>query len=112
MRACTAVVTEISYHNKKTIDADVSFLTSDDWRQELVVLLDDLLDEDGNVKSANSEAGIAWSKASQFSSKCDVQLTCDKVHAVYPSIDQERLKHMTVDQILERDPSAFSLWPP
>ena len=34
-------------------------------------------------------------------------LTCNKVHAVYPSIDQERLKHMTVDQILAKDPSAF-----
>lgn len=93
MRACTAVVTEISYHKKKTIEADVSFLKLEDWRQELVILLDDLIDEDGTVKRATGEAGVAWSK----------------VHAVYPSIDQERLGHMSVDQILAKDPSSSSL---
>src|ERR1700733_7370954 len=71
--ACTAVVTEISYHAKKTIDADVSFLSEADWRSELKLLVEDLVDEDGNVKSVKNlqnEAGIAWSK----------------VHAVYPMI--------------------------
>lgn len=65
MRACTAVVTEIAYHKKKTIDADVSFLSEDEWREELGVLLDDLVDEDGNPKRSTdlaSDAGIAWSK--------------------------------------------------
>jgi hypothetical protein len=65
MRACTAVVTEIAYHTKKTIDADVSFLSEAEWRQELGVLLDDLVDEDGNPKRSTdlaSDAGIAWSK--------------------------------------------------
>ncbi|KAG1833059.1 Dynamin family-domain-containing protein [Suillus variegatus] len=50
MRACTAVVTEIAYHAAPTIDADVSFLSEAEWRAELAVLLDDLVDEDGNVK--------------------------------------------------------------
>src|SRR5271156_149233 len=65
MRACTAVVTEISHHTKKTIIADVSFLSESEWRQELDVLLQDLVDEDGNLKRSmdlNSEAGIAWQK--------------------------------------------------
>jgi hypothetical protein len=59
------VVTEISYHEKKTIDADISFLSGGEWKQELEVLLDDLVDEDGNLKRSTdmrSEAGIAWSK--------------------------------------------------
>lgn len=63
--ACTAVVTEIAYHLKRTIDADVSFLSEAEWRQELEVLLDDLIDEDGNVKRSTdmrSDAGVAWSK--------------------------------------------------
>ncbi|KAH9951754.1 Dynamin family-domain-containing protein [Amylocystis lapponica] len=90
MRACTAVVTEIGYHAKKTIDGDVSFLSEQEWREELAVLLDDLVDEDGNVKRSTdlrSDAGVAWSK----------------VHAVYPSVSQEQLVRLTVDQIISRD---------
>jgi hypothetical protein len=63
--ACTAVVTEIAYHDKPTIDADVSFLTLGEWKEELEVLLDDLVDEDRNVRRATdlrSEAGVAWHK--------------------------------------------------
>lgn len=63
--ACTAVVTEIGYHPKKTIDGDVSFLSEKEWRDELAVLLEDLVDEDGNLKRSTdlrSDAGVAWSK--------------------------------------------------
>jgi GTP-binding protein EngB required for normal cell division len=65
MRACTAVVTEISYHDKRTIEGDVSFLSVKEWRDEIDVLINDLVDEDGAIKRANdlrSDAGIAWSK--------------------------------------------------
>jgi hypothetical protein len=50
MRACTAIITEIANHTKKTINADVSFLSKAEWRQELSMLLQDLDDEDGNLK--------------------------------------------------------------
>jgi len=63
--ACTAVVTEIAHHAKQTIDADVSFLSEAEWRQELAVLLHDLVDDDGNIKRTTdlkSDAGIAWQK--------------------------------------------------
>lgn len=59
------MVTEISYHKKSTIDAEISFLSEQEWRQELEVLLDDLIDEDGKIKRAtdlNSDAGVAWQK--------------------------------------------------
>jgi len=64
------VVTEIAYHTKKTIDADVSFLSEAEWKQELEVLLDDLVDEDGNLKRSTdmrSDAGVAWSKVTSGS---------------------------------------------
>ena len=68
--ACTAVVTEISYHNKANIEADVTFLSEEEWRQELGILLQDLFDEDsGQIKRVNdlkSEAGVAWSKVRDF----------------------------------------------
>lgn len=63
--ACTAVVTEIAYHKKSTVDADISFLSEEEWRQELAVLLHDLVDQDGNVKritDLKSDAGVAWQK--------------------------------------------------
>ena len=63
--ACTAVVTELAYHEKPTIEADVSFLSELEWRQEMTILLQDLVDEDGNIKRSTdlkSDAGIAWQK--------------------------------------------------
>lgn len=71
MLACTATVTEISYHDKNTIDAEISFLGLEEWRQELKVLLDDLVDsEEGTLRRATdlkSDAGIAWSKVRENS---------------------------------------------
>ncbi|KAJ7809368.1 hypothetical protein B0H14DRAFT_3112574 [Mycena olivaceomarginata] len=89
MRACTAVVTEIAHHKKKTIDADVSFLSKEEWK--LQILLSDLVEEDGTLKRSTdlkSDAGVAW----------------HKVHAVYPTLSQERLVTMTPDQIIAKDP--------
>ncbi|KAG0709519.1 hypothetical protein DFH29DRAFT_869853 [Suillus ampliporus] len=96
VRACTAVVTEIAYHAALTIDADVSFLSEAEWRDELAVLLDNLLDEVGKLRRTTdlgSDAGIAW----------------HKVHAVYPSIAPQELIHMTVDQILARDTNIANI---
>ncbi|KAJ7276327.1 hypothetical protein B0H12DRAFT_1084814 [Mycena haematopus] len=91
MRACTAVVTEIAYHKKKTIDADVSFLSKEEWKAELEILLGDLVEEDGTLKRSTdlkNDAGVAW----------------QKVHAVYPTVSQEKLVSMTADQIIAKDP--------
>jgi len=63
--ACTAVVTELAFHKKFTIDADISFLSELEWRQELEVLLHDLVDEGGGIKritDLKSDAGVAWQK--------------------------------------------------
>ncbi|KAL1709238.1 hypothetical protein EV121DRAFT_276622 [Schizophyllum commune] len=90
MRACTAVVTEIAYHNKPVIEADVSFLTETEWKQELGILIDDLVDEDGHLRrltDLKSDAGVAWSK----------------VHAVYPKLTAENLVKMKVDEIVAYD---------
>ncbi|KAJ7047442.1 hypothetical protein C8F04DRAFT_7939 [Mycena alexandri] len=96
MRACTAVVTEIAYHKKKTIDADVSFLSESEWKDELEILLGDLSEEDGTVKRSTdlkSDAGVAWSK----------------VHAVYPTISRDKLVTMTADQIIAKDPKIAKI---
>lgn len=84
MRACTATgsflllpsnlalysrniftVTEISYHNRRTIDADIDFLSTEQWKSELEVLLQDLQDDEGHLKRVSdmrNDAGVAWHK--------------------------------------------------
>ncbi|KZT43419.1 hypothetical protein SISSUDRAFT_693111 [Sistotremastrum suecicum HHB10207 ss-3] len=96
MRACTAVITEISHHKKKTIDADVSFLTLEEWKAELTILLEELTDEDGNVRRSTdlrSEAGVAW----------------HKVHAVHPLMPIEQLAKSNPDEILRRHPAIAKI---
>lgn len=88
MRACTAVVTEISYHEERTIEADVFFLKSEEWVQELVFFQDEIANNNGKVQQVKGKAGITW----------------EKVRAVYPWITLEDLRSMTVDQIMEGDP--------
>ncbi|PVF97245.1 hypothetical protein CPB86DRAFT_786050 [Serendipita vermifera] len=91
MRACTATVTEISYHDQSTIDAEIEFLSSEEWKAELHVLLQDIQDDDGQVKQISDmrgESGIAW----------------HKVHTLYPTITTEEMISMTVDQIIDIDP--------
>ncbi len=109
--ACTAVVTEIAYHNKSTIDADISFLSEKEWKQELSVLLHDLVDEDGHVKRVTdlkSDAGVAWQKVYIFfRSILDLLNNSNQVHAVYPKITQEALVKMTVNQLLSYDASGL-----
>ena len=67
MRACTAVVTEISYNTDDVpYRAQIEFISSADWERELKVLFQDLLDADGKVSrectNEETDAGIAYAK--------------------------------------------------
>lgn len=67
MRACTAVVTEISYNNDKdyAYRAVIEFIDKEDWDKELSLLFDDIIesgDFDRESGRPDSEAGIAWAK--------------------------------------------------
>lgn len=68
MRACTAVVTEISYNfDNDLYRAEIEFISQDEWRKELTVLYQELLDTSGNIAreaglNEDSEAGIAYAK--------------------------------------------------
>lgn len=57
MRACTAVVTEISYNNENDdpYRASIEFITAEEWERELRVLFQDLIDGSGEVKRFSSE---------------------------------------------------------
>ncbi|EUC63310.1 GTPase SLIP-GC protein, partial [Rhizoctonia solani AG-3 Rhs1AP] len=91
MRACTAVVTEIGYHDKDSISAEVGFLARPEWKSELEILLDDLVEENGKLKRLSdlrTDAGVAWAK----------------IHAVYSQLTAERMITMTPDEIIDSKP--------
>lgn len=90
MRACTAVVTEISYNYEEIpYRAEIEFITEKDWEKELQVLFSDLLDSNGNVSreasNQDSEAGVAYAK----------------IKAVYPKYTHEMLSKTTAEKLLK-----------
>ncbi|GIJ86574.1 hypothetical protein Asppvi_005463 [Aspergillus pseudoviridinutans] len=89
MRACTAVVTEISYNTSDDpYQAEIEFITREDWEKELRVLFHDLFDGSGNVSreasNEESEAGVAYAK----------------IKAVYPKFTREMLQNSSVEQLM------------
>lgn len=58
MRACTAVVTELSYNHlagSKQYRAEIEFIREADWRRELEILYKELIDENGSIsREANN----------------------------------------------------------
>lgn len=70
MRACTAVVTEMSWNSSDDENAkyraDIEFIKASDWEKDLRVSLKELIDANGEVSrecsNPESEAGIAYAK--------------------------------------------------
>ncbi|KAL8899294.1 MAG: hypothetical protein Q9207_006271 [Kuettlingeria erythrocarpa] len=90
MRACTAVVTEISYNLEEIpYCAEIEFITLEDWRKELKILFQDLLDDNGNVSrectNEDSEAGVAYAK----------------IKAVYPQKTKEDIANSSIDTMMK-----------
>jgi hypothetical protein len=92
MRACTAVVTELSY-NESNVEsaryrAEIEFIQPDDWRRELKVLFDEVFDSLGGmskeVSNPDSVAGVAYAK----------------IRAVYHKYTKEMLQRSSIDQLM------------
>jgi hypothetical protein len=89
MRACTAVVTEISYnHGEVAYRAEIEFITAQEWEKELNTLFQDLI-EDGSISkevyNADSEAGVAYAK----------------IRAVYPKLTKDELVKSSVAKLMD-----------
>ncbi|KAI4255106.1 MAG: hypothetical protein LQ352_002735 [Teloschistes flavicans] len=89
MRACTAVVTEISWNDhEQPYRAEIEFISPEDWRKELEILFNDLLDMNGNVSrdstNEDSDAGVAYAK----------------IKAVYPQMTKEDMANSSIDTML------------
>ncbi|KAF2006217.1 hypothetical protein P154DRAFT_517885 [Amniculicola lignicola CBS 123094] len=95
MRACTAVVTEMSWNSSNEPDskyrAEIEFANPEEWRKEVSALLSEFRTEDRNIvkeiSDPNSEAGIAWAK----------------VQAVYPKKPREVFKDITADDLMAEE---------
>ena len=83
MRACTAVVTEISYNDSPRFEyrAEVEFISLQDWEKELNILFQDLLDSSGTVSrectNEDTDAGIAYAKIKVSGSLISSALTAN-----------------------------------
>lgn len=89
MRACTAVVTEMSYnYETEPYRAQIEFISSAEWEKELKTLFQDLLDGNGQVShdctNEDTDAGIAYAK----------------IKAVYPHKTREELANSNVATLL------------
>ncbi|KAG9597087.1 hypothetical protein KCU86_g8346, partial [Aureobasidium melanogenum] len=70
MRACTAVVTEMSWNRSEDESskyrAEIEFIKPAEWEKELRVLFEEIIDGSGNisreVSNPDSQAGIAYAK--------------------------------------------------
>jgi GTPase SAR1 family protein len=95
MRACTAVVTEVSWNCSEDpaskYRAQIEFITPQDWKKELNILIRDLLTDSGEVcreaSDINTDAGVAWAK----------------FHAVYPHIRRESMDHQILAKLMEEN---------
>ncbi|KAJ3550796.1 hypothetical protein NMY22_g232 [Coprinellus aureogranulatus] len=94
-QACTSVVTTISYSKSDVPHAEISFLSKEEWRQELQILLTEwsshIAEHAGKaVIPKDEDAKVAW----------------EKVHAVYPDLLMDDLEVLTVDSFLELYPDV------
>ncbi|EHL03633.1 putative GTPase SLIP-GC [Glarea lozoyensis 74030] len=93
MRACTAVVTEMSWNDSddplKKYRAEIEFIDPKEWEKDLKASLDELTTESGSLARDNgnpdSEASVAWAK----------------VRAVYPLKTKEQLAESSVEQLMK-----------
>ena len=89
MRACTAVVTELSYNDSEIpYRAQIEFIKPADWEKELKILFEDLLDGNGEVSressNADTDAGVAYAK----------------IKAVYPKKSKHEIARSSINQML------------
>ena len=63
--ACTSCAIEVGYHTSPSIKAEIVFLTTAEWRQELSSLLAQIQSENvypGTPINLDGENGVAWAK--------------------------------------------------
>lgn len=99
MRACTAVITELSYNTSDREDekyrAEVHFVGADEWKKELSIMLDDL------------QSGQALLGTDHMSPEGEAGIAYHKIRSVYPSLKSDEVKNgnFSIQDLME-DPSV------
>ncbi|KAL8913784.1 MAG: hypothetical protein Q9171_001518 [Xanthocarpia ochracea] len=89
IRACTAVVTEISYNDQAIpYRAEIEFIQWADWEKELRILFQELQDSNGRISkdctSKGTDAGVAYAK----------------IKAVYPERNKDDIANSVIEDLL------------
>ncbi|KAJ4989063.1 tat pathway signal sequence [Stagonosporopsis vannaccii] len=92
MRACTAVVTEMSWNDSTNASsryrAEIEFVARADWEEEVATLMKEFLNDNGTLQrealDQSTDAGIAWAK----------------FHAVHSKITRDELGDCTVARLM------------
>lgn len=100
VRACTAVITEISWNPSDKPEeryiGHIQFISMDEWRFELDQLFSDLIlsngELTGDANNKATDAGVAWAK----------------IKAIYPHITRETLTKTNAETLAD-DPAVSSL---
>ncbi|XP_062567678.1 nuclear GTPase SLIP-GC-like [Saccostrea cucullata] len=105
MRACTAVVVEVVNNpNSTKYEADITFLSKEEWHTELRLLLRDLTDVNGKIKKGvpdpKSEAGVAFLKIKAVYGRIDTYDVLVRQSVVTRWLDRVR-------PISNSDPKTF-----
>lgn len=98
MRACTAVITEVSWNDiedpEQAYRAEVEFVSPDEWDSELKLMYAEILDDNGQLipswRDKTTEAGIAY----------------DKVEALYPEMTQDMILKSKPKDLVEHEAIA------
>ncbi|KAJ4391639.1 hypothetical protein N0V93_005258 [Gnomoniopsis smithogilvyi] len=98
MRACTAVITEVSWNEvddpQQAYRAEIEFVSPEEWDSELKLMYSELLDDNGHLnpswRDKTTEAGIAY----------------DKVEALYPRLTQETIMKSNPRDLVEDEAVA------
>ncbi|RYP45152.1 hypothetical protein DL768_008470 [Monosporascus sp. mg162] len=98
VRACTAVITEISWNPSDNPEeryvGNIEFISKEEWRSELDHLFSDLMQSNGSftgdATNKATDAGVAWAK----------------IKAVYPHITKEALAETDADSLVN-DTATF-----
>lgn len=92
MRACTAVVTEMSWNSSEDESskyrAEIEFIKPAEWERELKVLFEEIIDGSGGISrevgNPDSQAGIAYAK----------------IRAVYWRLTREDLVNSSIEKLM------------
>lgn len=104
--ACTSAVTQISYHDKLKIEADIEFISGTDWEEELTKLLEDVRNDRPGARDSKAVSNQAYERVRFRRSLflCDFLLALIhrfQLRCLYPLYTDNDFRNLTAEKIFE-----------